>query len=75
MWIFLTSNLNLSSIRIFHDKNNDGDFNDQGEVLRTTIIPNSPPGPYFAFARDSFNSKFAVGGVPGGGGEESQLTK
>jgi hypothetical protein len=63
-----TSALNVSDIRILHDKNNDGDFNEVGEILQTRIAPDNPPGPYFAIARDSFNSKFAVGGIPRVGG-------
>jgi len=64
----LASNLKPSNVRILHDKNNDNDFNDSGEILKTNIIRSTPPGTYFATARDSFNSKFAIGGIPGEGG-------
>ncbi|MGH9909271.1 MAG: beta strand repeat-containing protein, partial [Nitrososphaerales archaeon] len=52
-----------SDVKIFHDKNNDGDFADAGETLVTTVVPNTPPGPYTATAQDNFTSKFAIGGI------------
>ena len=50
-------------VAVIHDKNNDGDFDDAGETLATTVVPTSPPGPFTASATDQFTSKFAVGGI------------
>jgi len=52
----------LSDIKIVHDKNDDGDFDDEGEQLTTTIVEITE-GVFIASADSDFNSKFAVGGV------------
>jgi sugar lactone lactonase YvrE len=51
-----------SQVEILHDRNNDGDFDDAGETLATTITTTSP-GHFTATATDFFTSKFAIGGV------------
>ncbi|HJT10154.1 MAG TPA: NHL repeat-containing protein [Candidatus Nitrosotalea sp.] len=55
--------ISLSQVAIFHDRNHDGDFNDPGEVLHTTVTATSDPNQFIATATDDVTSKFAVGGV------------
>ncbi|MGH9909518.1 MAG: Ig-like domain-containing protein, partial [Nitrososphaerales archaeon] len=52
----------LSNLRIFHDKNHDGDASDPGETIIPTIQGKLPDGPFTVTVRDTA-STFALGGT------------
>jgi len=63
--------IEVSQVRIFHDSSEDGDFDDEGEILDTTVVTVDTEL-FEASVIEKFTSKFAVGGVKalalGGGG-------
>ena len=54
-----------SDLRILHDQNDDGDFDESGEVLESDIVSGNLPNSFIVTASDDKISKFAVGGVVG----------
>lgn len=54
-----------SSLKMLHDRNDDGDFNDEGEILNTDVLSGLLAGTFLVNAVDDKISKFAIGGVPG----------
>jgi len=54
---------NVSDLKVLHDRSvpEDGDFDDEGEVLDTTVT--SDQGFFTVQADDSETSKFAIGGI------------
>ena len=54
--------IEVSEVRIFHDSSEDGDFDDEGEILDTTVVTVDTEI-FEASVIEKFTSKFAVGGV------------
>ncbi|MGH9910291.1 MAG: hypothetical protein ACRD32_06585, partial [Nitrososphaerales archaeon] len=58
------ANVTLATLRIFHDKDGDGDAADSGETLVPSINFSLPAGPFTVTVKDTSSSNFAVGAVP-----------
>ena len=50
-------------VKILHDKNNNGNFNDLEDVLEDTVVTEIVPGLFRAESQIDSTSKFAVGGI------------